>query len=72
MTFTPPHETVGERVRRQRKRLGLEQRELAERAGVGPATIARIEGGAEPREDTLDRLAKALEAPVAWLRDGSR
>jgi transcriptional regulator with XRE-family HTH domain len=72
MSFSPPPETVGERVRRQRKRLKLDVRELAERAGVNAATVARVEGGATPREDTLARLAKALDAPVAWLRDGTK
>lgn len=70
MTWTPPAETVGDRVRRQRKRLKLEQSELAARAGVGVATIARIEAGAGARGDTLGRLAAALNAPVEWLRDG--
>jgi transcriptional regulator with XRE-family HTH domain len=72
MSFTPPSETVGERVRRQRKALKLEQKDLADRSGVGIATVARIEAGASPREDTLAKLAKALGAPVGWLRTGER
>jgi transcriptional regulator with XRE-family HTH domain len=34
---------------------------LAEKAGVGAATIARIEGGGmDPRVSTLEKLARAL------------
>ena len=71
MSFQPPPETIGERVRRQRKRLKLEVRDLAAKADVSPATVARIEAGAFPREETLARIAKALGAPVDWLRGGN-
>lgn len=72
VTFSPPPETVGERVRRQRKRLKLTVQELATRAGVAKATVANVEGGALARPDTIARLATALDAPVEWLRDGSK
>ncbi len=51
-----------EKLRTERRRAALTQEELAEKAGVGVATIARIEGGKmeEPRVSTLRKLAGAL------------
>jgi len=47
-------------LRQTRRAGGLTQRELAGRAGVPQATIARIESGRlTPRVDTLDRLLRA-------------
>ena len=44
-------------LRQARKRTGLTQRALAEKAGVPQSQIAKIESGAiVPRVDTLDRL----------------
>jgi transcriptional regulator with XRE-family HTH domain len=49
-------------LKEERRRAGLTQRELAERAGVGINTIVRIETGGitEPRVSTLRKLAHAL------------
>ncbi len=51
-----------EKLRTERRRAALTQEELAKQAGVGVATIARIEGGeiTEPRVSTLRKLANAL------------
>lgn len=47
-------------VANARRRAGLTQRELAERAGVPQSTVGRIEGGAtDPRSETLIRLLRA-------------
>lgn len=46
-------------LRAARRRAGLTQRELAERAGVPQSTIGRIEIGAiDPRASTLTRLLR--------------
>jgi transcriptional regulator with XRE-family HTH domain len=53
---------IGERLRELRTRKYLTQRELAARAGMSPATIAKLETDvAEPRPGTIRKLAAALE-----------
>jgi transcriptional regulator with XRE-family HTH domain len=53
--------TFGERLRRLRARVALTQAELARKARVDPATIARLELGMNaPRPTTIRRLARAL------------
>ena len=63
---------IGERLRETRKRKLLTQEELAERSGVGVATIIRIERNqVEPRGSTIRRLAEALEVdPAELVREG--
>ena len=62
---------IGERLKRQRTRRALTQAELAERAGVTTATVARIERDEiEPRMTTLRKLAQALEVDPADLVEG--
>ena len=59
---------IGEKLRRQRTRRALTQAELAERASVTTATVARIERDEiEPRMTTLRKLARALEVDPAEL-----
>lgn len=57
--------SLGARVRALRLAQVLTQRELAERAGVVPDTVNRVENapaGAElPRQSTIRKLAKALK-----------
>lgn len=49
-------------LRVARRRAGLTQRALAERAGVPQPSVARIESGASiPRADTLQRLLRAAD-----------
>ncbi len=51
-----------EEIKIRRKRLGITQRELAEKAGVSQALIAKIEAGAvDPRYSTLKRIWEALQ-----------
>ena len=59
---------VGERLKKQRTLRALTQAELAERAGVTTATVARIERDEiEPRMTTLRKLAQGLEVDPAEL-----
>jgi transcriptional regulator with XRE-family HTH domain len=59
---------IGQRLKRQRTLKALTQAELAGRAGVAVATVARIERDEiEPRMTTLRKLAQALEVDPAEL-----
>lgn len=61
---------LGSNLRDARKRLGLTQEEVAERSGVHPTEISRIESGKrDPRASTLRRLARALEVRPGELLD---
>jgi transcriptional regulator with XRE-family HTH domain len=51
-----------------RRRAGLSQRALAERARIPQATVSRIERGlTDPHLDTLDRLLRACGAELEVL-----
>ena len=52
---------IGDRLRDLRKRRLLTQEQLAERSGVGIATIVRVERNqVEPRGSTIRKLAGGL------------
>lgn len=50
---------IGERVRRQRLNRNISQKELAEKAGMGLNSIARLEDG---KGSTLANLVRVLNA----------
>lgn len=52
--------TGGHLVREARRRAGLTQRQLAQRAGVSQPTVARIEGGEV--EASFDRVVALIRA----------
>lgn len=53
---------------KRRKELGLTQRQLAKRANLHQTAIARLEKeGAIPRLDTLEKVAKALDADIVLV-----
>ncbi len=59
---------IGRRLKRQRTLKALTRAQLADRAGVTTATVARIERDEiEPRMPTLRKLADALEVEPAEL-----
>lgn len=45
-------------------------RELAEAAGVNKGTIVNAESNRPITDQTLQKLADALRAPIDWLRNG--
>jgi HTH-type transcriptional regulator/antitoxin HipB len=56
---------LGKRVRELRESRGMSQSELAQRMGTTQSVVARLEaGGVEPRFDTLDRVAAALNSTL--------
>jgi transcriptional regulator with XRE-family HTH domain len=51
---------IGDLVRKARRRAGISQRELAQRAGTAQSVVARIEAGStSPTWETLSRLVAA-------------
>ncbi len=59
---------VGDRIRRARTALGMTQQNLAELAGLDPASLSRIECGRIGLHlDTVDRLARGLGLPMSAL-----
>jgi putative transcriptional regulator len=63
----------GHRVAQGRKRAGLTQPQLAEKVGVGRASIARIEAGKTSPSVTLAlAIARELGEPVETLFGGER
>jgi transcriptional regulator with XRE-family HTH domain len=52
----------GHRLRHSRRQRGLSREQLADRAGISPATVGRLERqpAAPCRSRTLGRLARAL------------
>ena len=62
---------IGDRLKRARTLNALTQAELAERAGLTTAAVARIERDeAEPRPSTLRKLARALGVEPRELIEG--
>jgi transcriptional regulator with XRE-family HTH domain len=62
----------GEKLRAVRDRRLLSQRELAEKSGLSPTTILKLEGDrvSDPHPRTVRKLAEALEVDPAELVEG--
>lgn len=61
-----------DKVKEHRGRLGLSQKQLAEKAGIGFRTIVTYESGERfPQPAQLYKLARALEVSTEYLRDDS-
>jgi transcriptional regulator with XRE-family HTH domain len=62
---------LGMRVREVRRLRQLSQEKLAEKVGVDPKQISRIEGGkSAPSLDTLESLARNLQVEISVFRLG--
>lgn len=60
--------TVGERIRSTRKSRGMTQKQLGELCGINEANIRKYElGNQNPKIETLSKIAKALNVPIATL-----
>jgi ribosome-binding protein aMBF1 (putative translation factor) len=60
-----PRFAVARQLISLREQLGWSQRELADRAGMKQPQLARLETGqVEPKLETLQRLAKAMDCRV--------
>jgi transcriptional regulator with XRE-family HTH domain len=61
-------QTTGERVETARKRLGINQSELATKAEMTPAAISQIENSAlMPNAESLKKLSEVLGVSSDWL-----
>ena len=58
--------TIGENIKKYRKKLGISQDVLSKKANLAFHTIAKIEVGATPNPtiETVKKIAKALEIGV--------
>lgn len=62
---------MGERIRRDRERRGLTQRELAEAIGMSETQVLRWENGkAEPFPASRRALERFLSRPVGYFEPG--
>ena len=64
------NETIGERLRRARKKAGLTQKQLAEKSGVTQVTISHLETGITNKTSQAYELASALGVRTDWLLTG--
>lgn len=57
--------TVGEKIKKIRQEKGMTQKELGKKCGLADSAIRRYElGGANPKIETLQKIADALETPL--------
>jgi transcriptional regulator with XRE-family HTH domain len=65
--------SIGSRIRRRRKELGLTQVELAKLAGIKQGTLSDLETGVTdaPAGDTLAGLCKGLRSTARWIIYGT-
>lgn len=58
-------EKLGRNIARQRNAVGLTQAELADKVGVQPETVSRVETGSRTASlDLLENVARALEVEL--------
>ena len=62
---------ISARLKLAREEKGLNQVELAERAGVSQSLISRVEFGQKLQEKQGIKIAEALEVGVDWLMKGN-
>lgn len=64
-------QAIGDRLREERRRLGLTLQEVADRSGLSLGMISKIENAqTSPSLRTLARLSQALEVPVTTFFRG--
>lgn len=65
--------TIGENLRKIRKEKKLTQKQLGKLCGINEVQIRQYElGKANPKIETVSRIAKALDVPVSVLRTGEK
>lgn len=67
------HLSLAEAVRRMRKIVGMTQTEYARLIGIAPRVLMDIErGNANPRLDTLEKLAKPFGLGIGFTYPGTK
>jgi transcriptional regulator with XRE-family HTH domain len=70
MPPSDPQPALGDAVRALRQQAALSQETLAERSGLDPSAIARIESGrTDPTWGDVRRIAQALDVPLEELAE---
>ena len=60
---------IGKNIKKYRVAQGLTQKELGQKCGMADSAIRRYEnGGANPKEETLEKIAYALGTTTSELR----
>jgi transcriptional regulator with XRE-family HTH domain len=73
MPRVSPEEQFARNLRSRRQAAGLSQEQLADRTGLHPTEISRLERAArEPRLGTMIKLAKGLDIGIEKLIAGIR
>jgi transcriptional regulator with XRE-family HTH domain len=73
MPRVSPEEQFARNLRSRRQAAGLSQEQLADRTGLHPTEISRLERAArEPRLGTILKLAKGLDIGIEKLIAGIR
>jgi transcriptional regulator with XRE-family HTH domain len=63
--------TIGERIKNQRKKINLPRQSLADALGIAYESVRQWEVEiAQPRPQLYERLSEALECDITWLVTG--
>ena len=61
-------DTIGQRITKARRYLGMNQKELCEKTNINEATLSRYENGIrEPKAATLSKIAEVLDVSCDYL-----
>jgi len=60
---------IGKAIKTLRDKKGISQSELADKIGLSQTSLSQIEtGDKNPSEKTLEKIAKALDSSVAFIK----
>lgn len=64
-------DSIGERIKKRRKKLGLTQPQIKELTGISSGTMSDIENGkALPAAPSLIKLSQVLTCSIDWILTG--
>lgn len=65
-----PEEDLADRLRRARRKAGLEQQELADQLGISRSAVSGYENGRVPKRPVILSWALATGVDIEWLQRG--